>query len=247
MDGERPPLAGPLVIRHLGRRAYLPVWEAMKAFTATRCATTADELWLVEHLPVFTQGLNGKPEHLLATGDIPVIRVDRGGQVTYHGPGQAVVYCLLDVQRAQLGVRRLVTMLEQSVIDLLASYGIEGYARADAPGVYVAGRKIASLGLRVRRGCSYHGLSLNVAMDLEPFGRINPCGYPGMQVTQLSALGIDVELQKITADLLSQVISNLSYTTMVTEVPDLPPSSSLGNRICPNQKQSTNRRTIPMP
>ena len=177
------------ILHHRGLRDYLPVWQEMQAFTDNRDADTPDELWLVEHPPVFTQGMNGKPEHLLDPGDIPVVPVDRGGQVTYHGPGQVVVYPLLDLRRRGLGVRDLVQRLEFGVIDLLAGYGIEAIGRRDAPGVYVYGRKIASLGLRVRHGCSYHGLSLNVNMDLAPFERINPCGYPGLEVTRTADLG----------------------------------------------------------
>jgi lipoyl(octanoyl) transferase len=178
-----------VVVRDLGYCDYLPVWHAMQKFTAARTEDTADELWLVEHPPVYTQGMNGKPEHLLDPGTITVIQVDRGGQVTYHGPGQAVVYVLVDLRRRGWGVRQLVGFMEQAVIDLLADYGITAHARRDAPGVYVGNSKVAALGLRVRRGCSYHGLSLNVAMDLEPFQRINPCGYAGMEVTQVSDLG----------------------------------------------------------
>ena len=177
------------ILRRLGLRDYLPVWQAMQDFTDRRDAATPDELWLVEHPPVFTQGMNGKPEHLLEPGDIPVVPVDRGGQVTYHGPGQVIAYPLLDLRRRGLGVRELVQRLEFGIIDLLAGYGIEAVGRRDAPGVYVDGRKIASLGLRVRRGCSYHGLSLNVDMDLAPFDRINPCGYPGLEVTRTVDLG----------------------------------------------------------
>jgi lipoyl(octanoyl) transferase len=175
-------------VRDLGRRDYAPVYAEMRAFTEARTPDCADELWLVEHPPVFTQGQAGKPEHLLMPGDIPVVATNRGGQVTYHGPGQAVVYVLVDMARRGQGIRALVTRLEQAMIDVLAGYGIAAAARADAPGVYVDGRKIGSLGLRVSRGCSYHGLSLNVAMDLEPFGRINPCGLVGMAMTQLADL-----------------------------------------------------------
>ena len=184
-------------VRQLGRIDYQTAFAAMQAFTEARDAATLDELWLLEHPPVFTLGLNGRPEHLLAPGAIPVIRVDRGGQVTYHGPGQLVVYVLLDLRRAQLGVRQLVTLLEQTVIELLAHYGVTAHARPEAPGVYVGPAKIASLGLRVRRGCSYHGLSLNRDMDLEPFSRINPCGYPGLRVTQLRDLGIFAGLEEV--------------------------------------------------
>jgi lipoyl(octanoyl) transferase len=177
-----------LILRKLGRRDYEPVWRAMRAFTDGRDAGTPSELWLVEHPPVFTQGQAGKPEHLLSPGDIPVVQTDRGGQVTYHGPGQVVLYVLLDLRRAGLGIRALVSRMEEAVIDLLAGQDIEAAARPDAPGVYVDDAKIASLGLRVRHGRSYHGLALNVDMDLAPFGRINPCGYQGLAVTQLADL-----------------------------------------------------------
>lgn len=191
-----------VVVRDLGYCDYLPVWHAMQKFTAARTEDTADELWLVEHPPVYTQGMNGKPEHLLDPGTIPVIQADRGGQVTYHGPGQAVVYVLVDLRRRGWGVRQLVGFMEQAVIDLLADYGITAHARRDAPGVYVENGKIAALGLRVRRGCSYHGLSLNVAMDLEPFQRINPCGYAGMEVAQVSDLGGQGDLGAVSYALL---------------------------------------------
>ena len=174
------------IIRELGLVDYQPTLDAMRSFTDQRGVDTADELWLLQHPRVFTQGQAGKAEHVLAPGDIPVIQVDRGGQVTYHGPGQWVVYLLVDVRRRTMGVRSLVTLIEQSLVTLLAEYGIEAAARADAPGVYTGGSKIASLGLRVRRGCSYHGLALNVDMDLEPFQRINPCGYEGLQVTSMA-------------------------------------------------------------
>ena len=185
-----------LVIRELGVQEYSSVWHAMQNFTDKRDASTPDELWLLEHPAVFTQGQAGKAEHLLMPGDIPVIKVDRGGQVTYHGPGQLVVYVLLDIKRRNLGVRQLVTLLEQVLIELLNNNGIQATARADAPGVYVDGAKIASLGLRVRKGCTFHGLALNVAMDLSPFSRINPCGYAGMKMVQSSELG---SLRQITA------------------------------------------------
>ncbi len=210
-----------LCLRGLGRREYQPVFAAMQAFTAARDVATPDELWWVEHPPVFTQGLAGKAEHLLAPGDIPVVQVDRGGQVTYHGPGQVVVYCLLDVRRLGLSVRGLVTVLERSVIDLLAAHGIAGRARPDAPGVYVGDAKVASLGLRLRQGRSYHGLSLNVAMDLEPFTRINPCGYPGLRVTQLRDLGIELTPEAAAAELLANLSRNLGYTAF-TQADGLP-------------------------
>ncbi len=177
------------VLRWLGCAAYEPTWQAMQRFTERRDSATADELWLLEHPPVFTLGMNADPSHVLGAGEIPVVRVDRGGQVTYHGPGQLVAYVLWDLRRAQLGVRGLVTTLENAVIRYVALFGVEAVARRDAPGVYVRGAKLASVGIRVRRGASYHGLALNVSMELEPFKRIDPCGYPGLSVTQLAALG----------------------------------------------------------
>ncbi|CAH3326062.1 Octanoyltransferase, partial [Enterobacter cloacae] len=174
-----------ILVRHLGLQPYEPVSQAMHDFTDMRDDTTPDEIWLVEHLPVFTQGQAGKAEHLLMTGDIPVIQSDRGGQVTYHGPGQQVMYVLLNLKRRKLGVRELVTLLEQTVVNTLAEYGIDAHPRADAPGVYVGEMKICSLGLRIRKGCSFHGLALNINMDLTPFQRINPCGYAGMEMTQM--------------------------------------------------------------
>ncbi|MEE1950592.1 lipoyl(octanoyl) transferase LipB [Pseudomonas alcaligenes] len=177
-----------LVVRHLGLADYLPTLEAMRRFTAERDESTPDEIWLLQHPRVFTQGQAGKAEHLLAPGDIPVIQVERGGQVTYHGPGQLVAYLMLDLRRKKLGVRELVTAMERALVDVLASYGIEAAPKADAPGVYVAGDKIASLGLRVRNGCSFHGLALNVDMDMAPFQRINPCGYAGLKMVQLKDL-----------------------------------------------------------
>lgn len=174
------------LLRDLGRVEYEPTWRAMQRFTETRDAHTRDEIWFLQHPPVFTLGLAGKTEHVLAPGDIPVIHIDRGGQVTYHGPGQLVVYPLLDLKRLELGVRALVVGIENSVIDTLKGFGIEARTKREAPGVYTTdGRKVASLGLRVRRGCSYHGLAFNIAMDLEPFSRINPCGYVGLQMTQV--------------------------------------------------------------
>jgi lipoyl(octanoyl) transferase len=177
-----------LRLRELGQVDYAPTLQAMKDFTDGRDADTPDELWLLQHPRVFTQGQAGKAEHVLAPGDIPVIQVDRGGQVTYHGPGQWVVYLLVDIRRRKFGVRDLVDLIEQGIVQLLAEHGIEAAADPKAPGVYVAGQKLASLGLRVRRGCSYHGLALNVDMDLEPFTRINPCGYEGLQVTSMARL-----------------------------------------------------------
>lgn len=181
-------MAAPLIVRHLGLVEYEPTLDAMRRLTAERDEQTPDEIWLLQHERVFTQGQAGKPEHLLAPGDIPVIQVERGGQVTYHGPGQLVAYLMLDLRRLGLGVRELVTAMEQSLVDLLATYGVRAAPKPDAPGVYVDGNKIASLGLRVRRGCSFHGLALNVDMDMSPFLRINPCGYAGLKMVQLADL-----------------------------------------------------------
>lgn len=189
------------LIRYLGIQDYTPTLEAMRGFTDARDPTTRDELWVLEHPPVFTLGQNGKRDHILTPGDIPVIPVDRGGQVTYHGPGQIVIYVLVDIRRRRLGVRRLVTLLEQTVVDVLHAYGIHARPRPDAPGVYVNGAKIAALGLRIRRGASYHGLSLNVDADLEPFSRINPCGYAGMPVTSMAALGVSTNRARVAEDL----------------------------------------------
>lgn len=181
-------MSGVLEVRRLGMVEYLPTLEAMRRFTAERGAETPDEIWLLEHPPVFTQGQAGKPEHVLAAGDIPVVQVERGGQVTYHGPGQLVAYLMLDIRRMDMGVRDLVNAMERSLVSVLASYGVEAAPRTDAPGVYVGSAKIASLGLRIRRGCSFHGLALNVDMDMQPFQRINPCGYAGLAMTQLRDL-----------------------------------------------------------
>jgi len=203
--GDAVLLQDTILIRHLGLQPYAPVSEAMHTFTDNRDATTPDEVWLVEHEPVFTQGQAGKAEHLLMPGDIPVIQSDRGGQVTYHGPGQQVMYVLLDLKRRKLGVRELVTVLEQTVVNTLAELGIDAHPRADAPGVYVGEKKICSLGLRIRKGCSFHGLALNIAMDLAPFRRINPCGYAGMEMAQVSEW-IDTAT---TASLAPRLIANL--------------------------------------
>ena len=205
-----PPVSrAPIRVRRLGTSDYIETWDAMKAFTAGRDAATADELWLTQHPPVFTQGLNGRAEHLLAPGDIPVIQIDRGGQVTYHGPGQLVLYCLLDLPRLGLGVKGLVGAIERAIVEWLAGYGIAARTRSGAPGVYVGEAKIAALGLRVRKGCCYHGLSLNVGMDLEPFGRINPCGYAGLAVTQLRDLGVELAVERAGAELASQLMGIL--------------------------------------
>lgn len=190
LPAEQLPESGLIVARLLGLHDYEPLWRAMQRFTESRSSLTPDEIWFTEHLPVFTLGLNASREHLLTPGNIPVIQVDRGGQVTYHGPGQLMIYPLIDLKRAGLGVRDLVTALEQTVVDLVADFGIEAASRKDAPGVYVEERKIASVGLRVRRGSSYHGMALNIDVDLEPFSRINPCGFHDLEVTDLAALGI---------------------------------------------------------
>ena len=184
-------------VRDLGRTDYRQTWRAMQEFTDSREADTPDELWLTEHPSVFTQGLNGRAEHLLSPGDIPVIKIDRGGQVTYHGPGQLVLYCLLNLTRLGLGVKGLVALLEKSIIELLRGYGIDAQGRAGAPGVYVGEAKIAALGLRIRKGCCYHGLSLNVDLDPEPFSRINPCGYRDLAVTRLSDFGVDDGVEQV--------------------------------------------------
>ncbi len=187
----------PLQIRRRGLRPYRETWLEMRAFTEQRLPDTPDQLWLLQHPPVFTLGTAGKAHHILDAGEIPVIESDRGGQVTYHGPGQLVAYLLLDLKRHRMGVRRLVTAMEQSVIQLLAAHGIRGVSRPNAPGVYVEDAKIAALGLRIRRGCCYHGLSLNVEMDLSPFERINPCGYEGLAVTSLSELGLPLTIPQV--------------------------------------------------
>jgi lipoyl(octanoyl) transferase len=199
----------PVIQRELGLQAYETVWQAMQRFTEERDAKTGDELWIVEHFPVYTLGLNGKREHLFNTGSIPVINSDRGGQVTYHGPGQLVIYVLLDIRRRNITIRRLVTLLEQAMISALAVYGVEALARADAPGVYVGGRKIGSVGLRIKKNCSYHGLSLNNTMDLSPFDQINTCGYPGLQVTRLADLGVTISNAELAVPVLQTIIKAL--------------------------------------
>lgn len=183
-----------LVVRQLGLQTYLPIWQAMQDFTTNRDDGTADELWLVEHQSVFTQGQAGKEEHILMSGDIPVVKVDRGGQVTYHGPGQQMMYVLLNLKRNKLGVRNLVTALEECVVNTLKEYTIIAYPKVDAPGVYVDGKKVCSIGLRIRKGCSFHGLALNVNMDLSPFQRINPCGYAGLEMIDCAQLGGPITL-----------------------------------------------------
>lgn len=192
--------------------AYEPIWQAMQAFTRERNTETADEIWLVNHQPVFTLGRNGKPEHILDAGTIPVVPIDRGGQVTYHEPGQLVMYLLLDLKRLELGVRDLVMLIENSIIQLLKPCGVIAQGDREAPGVYVSGRKIAALGLRVSRGCTYHGLSLNVNMDLSPFQRINPCGYAGLEVTQCADLGVNLSLEQAAQGVIDYLSQELNYT-----------------------------------
>jgi lipoyl(octanoyl) transferase len=202
-----------LIIRQLGLTDYQSAWHEMQAFTDTRSAKTPDEIWFLQHPPVFTLGRNGKPEYLHNTGDIPVISVDRGGQVTYHGPGQLIVYPLLNIKRRELGVQSLVRILEQSVIDMLSDYSLDAQRREKAPGVYVNDRKLAALGLRIRKGCSFHGLSLNVDMDLSPFSMIDPCGYSGLEVTQLKDLGIAASMETISKQFQTHFQRLLDKTT----------------------------------
>lgn len=193
-------------LRQLGLRDYVEVWRDMQRYTAERTPDSADQIWAVEHPPVYTLGLNGKREHLLANNGIPIVDSDRGGQVTYHGPGQLVVYLLADLRRLNQGPRQTVSLLENAAIATLSQYGIAAAARPDAPGVYVAGRKIASLGLRIKRGCCYHGISINNDMDLGPFRDINPCGYPGLQVTQLADLGVNIATHELAVPLVHQLL-----------------------------------------
>lgn len=212
--------AEPLQVYDLGVRDYQSVWRAMSDFTSNREPDAADQLWLVEHPPVFTQGQAGKAEHLLAVDGIELVQSDRGGQVTYHGPGQLVAYPLLNLRRHKLGVRQLVTLLEQIIVTVLARFAIEAYARPDAPGVYVQGDKIASLGLRVRRGCSFHGLALNVDMDLTPFAQINPCGYAGLQMTDMARLSASpCTMDAVKTALIDEFAQKLDYKTAIMAAP----------------------------
>jgi len=196
-------------IKHLGLVEYNPTWQAMKQFTAVRNTETRDEIWLLQHPPIYTQGLAGKPEHLLRANDIPVVKIDRGGQITYHGPGQIVAYLMLDLRRWKLNVRGLVRLMEQAAIDLLAQHGVEAQGREDAPGVYVGDAKIASLGLKIKNGCCYHGIALNVNMDLSPFANINPCGYAGLRVTQARDVGINTSLDELEQQLAQNLVALL--------------------------------------
>lgn len=200
------------LLKWWGAVDYEPTWRSMQAITDARIARSEDEIWFLEHPPVFTLGMNASREHVLAPGDIPLVQVDRGGQVTYHGPGQLVVYPLIDVRRAGLGVRELVVALENAVVDLLASWGVEATGRRDAPGIYVGGRKLASIGLRIRRGCSYHGLAFNIDMDLEPFRRINPCGYRDLEVVDLKTLGIPQSVRDVAWALAPHLLRTLGFS-----------------------------------
>lgn len=199
----------PLIVRQLGEQAYLPIWEAMQRFTDEREEDTPDEIWLVEHSPVFTQGQAGKEEHILNPGNIPVVPVDRGGQVTYHGPGQQMMYVLINIKRRKLGVRHLVTALEECIVNCLKAYDIDAYPKADAPGVYVDEKKVCSVGLRIRKGCSFHGLALNVNMDLSPFNRINPCGYAGLEMIDCAMLNGPTSLQQVGPEIVDHFCSLL--------------------------------------
>ena len=212
----------PAIVRDLGRQAYEPVWRAMQGFTDARDDATPDELWFVEHDPVFTLGQAGKDEHVLMPGDIPVIHVDRGGQVTYHGPGQIVLYPLLDLKRLGIGVRDYVCRIEQAIIDTLGEWNIGAERKEGAPGVYVNGAKVAALGIRVRRGCTFHGLAFNIAMDLEPFRRINPCGYAGLEVVSMSDLGGPGGMEAVKPVLLAQIAWQFGLAPAADAAPDLP-------------------------
>ena len=196
-------------IRRLGLQDYLSCWQSMQHYTLTRDASSDDEIWIVEHPAVFTQGLNGKSEHLLRVSDIPLVNTDRGGQITYHGPGQLVVYLLIDIKRRQLGVRQLVTILERAMIETLTQYGLQAAAKAEAPGVYIADKKIGSVGLRIKKGCSYHGLSLNNSLDLAPFSYINPCGYQGLEVTRLVDQGVRVKTHELAVPVVNSIVNAL--------------------------------------
>jgi lipoyl(octanoyl) transferase len=205
-----------LIIRNLSElQDYRATWHAMQQFTAIRTDETPDEIWTLEHPNVFTQGQNGKAEHILAPGDIPVIQVDRGGQVTYHGPGQLVVYTLIDIKRKKFNVREIVTLLEQSVIGLLSDYQIKAHTQCKAPGVYIENKKICSVGLRIRRGCTFHGLALNVSMDLGPFSRINPCGFSKLEMTQLTAFDSSINIKITTHKLVEHLTAHLGYNNPI--------------------------------
>jgi len=209
-------MSNTLLVRDLGLQPYTPCLQAMQTFTDSRCKSSEDEIWLLEHEPVFTQGQAGKAEHILQQTQVPVVQTDRGGQVTYHAPGQLIAYLLLDLKRLGLGVRQLVTVMEEALVATLAQCGVDARAKADAPGVYVEDAKIASLGLRVRKGCSFHGLALNIDMDLSPFLAINPCGYPGLNMVQLTDLAVNVDKHEVAQQLLSQLMQRLGYHEVKT-------------------------------
>lgn len=218
----------PLRVRHLGLQPYEPMLQAMQAFTDSRNSDTMDEIWLLQHEPVFTQGQAGKAEHVLQQTQVPIVQTDRGGQVTYHGPGQLVAYLLLDIRRLGMGVRQLVTVMEEALVSTLAEYEVSAYAKADAPGVYVNDAKIASLGLRVRKGCSFHGLALNVDMDLGPFLSINPCGYPGLDMVQLKDVVTTVEIDEVGQRLLHNLLQLLGHDEVETSQQNWQAPSSQG-------------------
>ncbi len=201
-----------IIIRYLGNQDYLSIWQDMQRFTDERSENTPDEIWVVEHPAIFTQGQNGKAEHILSPGNIPVIKVDRGGQVTYHGPGQLLAYTLIDLKRKKLNIREMVSILEDSIVRLLSNHNIQATTQCKAPGVYVTDKKIASIGLRIRRGCAFHGLALNVSMDLEPFTRINPCGFTELKMTQMSDFDKIININSVATELGSCLIMNLGYT-----------------------------------
>lgn len=206
-----------IITRYLGCQDYFSIWQDMQRFTDQRDANTPDEIWVLEHSPIFTQGQNGKPEHIHSPGDIDVIKVDRGGQVTYHGPGQLLAYTLIDLKRKKLNIRQMISILENSVMHLLKKHNITATTQCKAPGVYVAGKKISSIGLRVRRGCAFHGLALNVAMDLEPFTRINPCGFMELKMTQMLDFDKMVNINAVSTELVKYLIENLGYTNHLTQ------------------------------
>ncbi len=216
-----------IIVRQLGRQEYIPLWKAMQTFTDNRTADTSDQIWLVEHNPVFTQGQAGKEEHILAPGDIPIVQVDRGGQVTYHGPGQQMLYILLDLKRFKIGVREAVTALEDCVVQTMAKYGITAYPKADAPGVYVGNQKVCSVGLRIRRGCTFHGLAFNVNTDLSPFQRINPCGYAGLEMINSATLGGVDNMEQAGILLVNAICEHLKIESIehihseLTNIPEL--------------------------
>ncbi len=203
-----------VLIKYLGLQAYQPIWSAMQDFTIQRNADSYDEIWLLEHPSIFTMGRNAQAEHILETSNIPIINSDRGGQITYHGPGQLVIYLMIDIKRRTLGVRKLITLIEQSIIDTLNDYQLNAYAKKEAPGVYINNAKIAALGLRIKKGCTFHGLSLNIAMDLSPFKQINPCGYKNLPIVQLSDYISDIKMSQVQQKIISYLVKNIGYARM---------------------------------